>query len=114
MKKVISVLLVVVLVLSISVISFAAKKGDVNNDGNVSAVDALYVLKYIAGTQNLTKQELSRADISGDGNVSAIDARKILRVAAGLDKVEEETTNKPSIGGGDGVGEEPTVNWGEW
>ena len=114
MKKIIAIFLTVVLVLSISVISFAAaKKGDVNSDGKVSAVDALYVLKHIVGTETLDKSQITRADMNNNGKLEATDARKILRVAAGLEEVEEETSNKPTIGGDIG-GEEPTVNWGDF
>jgi hypothetical protein len=63
------------------------KRGDVNKDGKISAVDALYVLKSVAGTQELTQKQTLRADANNDGKVSSIDARKILQVAAGLDAI---------------------------
>lgn len=99
MKKVISVLLAIIMAFSCVVVACAAedeisweeikmggKRGDVNADGKISAVDALMVLKYVAGTQDLTEKQMLRANMNKDtaGNVSAIDARQILQVAAGL------------------------------
>lgn len=98
MKKVISVLLAIIMAFSCVVVACAedeisweeikmgGKRGDVNADGKISAVDALMVLKYVAGTQELTEKQMLRANMNKDtaGNVSAIDARQILQVAAGL------------------------------
>lgn len=99
MKKIISVLLAIVLAFSCVVMACAAedelsweeikmggKRGDVNNDGKISAVDALMVLKYVAGTQELTQKQMLRANMNKDaaGAVTAIDARWILQTAAGL------------------------------
>ncbi|MBR2953503.1 MAG: dockerin type I repeat-containing protein [Clostridia bacterium] len=98
MKKVISVLLAIIMAFSCVIVACAedeisweeikmgGKRGDVNADGKISAVDALMVLKYVAGTQELTEKQMLRANMNKDtaGNVSAIDARQILQVAAGL------------------------------
>ncbi len=99
MKKIISVLLAIVLAFSCVVIACAAedelsweeikmggKRGDVNRDDKITAVDALMVLKYVAGTQELTEKQLLRANMNNDsaGAVTAIDARWILQTAAGL------------------------------
>ncbi|MBQ4644231.1 MAG: dockerin type I repeat-containing protein [Clostridia bacterium] len=98
MKKVISVLLAIIMAFSCVIVACAedeisweeikmgGKRGDVNADGKISAVDALMVLKYVAGTQELTAKQMLRANMNQDaqGNVSAIDARQILQVAAGL------------------------------
>lgn len=97
MKKIISVLLAVVLAFSCVIIVCAEDsidwseiigagtqrpQGDVNNDGKVSAVDALYVLKYVAGTQDLDSTQKQYADANGDKTISGVDARKILKIAA--------------------------------
>ncbi len=95
MKKFISLVLVAVMVLSLSIVAFAAKLGDVNGDGMVKASDALYVLQAAAGTRTLTAEQKKKADYNKDGKVSAIDARKILQVVAGLIP-EEELTTKPN------------------
>lgn len=110
MKKIISVVLVAVMVLSLSVVAFAAKLGDVNGDGKVAASDALLVLQYSAGLRTLTAEQKKRADYTKDGKVSAIDARKILQVVAGLISEEEmTTTTPPSIDtGNDG---DDSISW---
>ncbi len=109
MKKIISLVLVVSMVLSLSIVAFAVKKGDVNKDGAVTALDARDVLQHAAGLKTLSSAEQERADYNGDGNVSAIDARKILQVAAGLIQAEEMTTSDgPIIGDGDS---NDSVSW---
>lgn len=96
MKKVISILLAVVLAFSCVVMACAedelsweeikmgGKRGDVNADGKITAVDALMVLKNVAGSQDLAKTQTLRADMNQDSKVTAIDARWILQTAAGL------------------------------
>ena len=59
-------------------------RGDVNGDGNITAVDARIILQFIAGLRILTEEEIVQADISRDNVVSVIDARAILQVVAGL------------------------------
>ena len=67
MKKIISVLLAIILAFSCVVIACAedeleweeikmgGKRGDVNADGKITAVDALMVLKYVAGSEELSE-----------------------------------------------------------
>jgi mannuronan 5-epimerase len=59
---------------------------DVNDDGQVSAVDALCVLRNVAGLSASTgcPQPLPRPDPNGDGGTSATDALCVLRSVAGL------------------------------
>lgn len=109
MKKIISLFLVAVMVFSLSVVAFAAKLGDVNGDGKVTASDAVLVLQASAGIKTLTAEQKDRADYNKDGKVSAIDARKILQVVAGLISVEEMTTSDgPYIGDGDS---DDSISW---
>lgn len=54
--------------------------GDVNEDGKVSALDALLTLKYAARWS--VTINTSNADVNADGKVSAIDAQLILKYAA--------------------------------
>ncbi len=61
-----------------------AKLGDVNGDGDVTAVDARLVLQSVAELRVLTATEKEAADMNADGNVTAVDARVILQVVAGL------------------------------
>ncbi len=61
-----------------------AKAGDVNADGNVTAVDARIVLQTVAGLRTLTEAETKVADMNEDGSITAVDARIILQMVAGL------------------------------
>ncbi len=106
MKKILSVLLSVLLVMS--TFTFAASaltqdeanetlasavtefnalmdNIDVSADGNITTSDAQAILQYSAG---LTTTDASKADVDGDGNVTAIDARMVLRYAANLESVD--------------------------
>lgn len=56
--------------------------GDVNDDGKVSALDARWILQYVAGSRAFTARQVEAADVSGDGKVSAIDARNVLQLVA--------------------------------
>ncbi len=58
--------------------------GDVNVDGSVTAVDARYILQYVAGLAFEGDFYMSYGDMNGDGEVTAVDARMILRKVAGL------------------------------
>lgn len=58
--------------------------GDVNNDGNIDAKDAVLVLRYAAKLTDLNSQQQLSADVNADGAIDAKDAVKILRYAAEL------------------------------
>ncbi len=58
--------------------------GDVNNDGDVDAGDAMMVMRYVVQLIDLTTSERSAADVNGDGRISAGDAVLLLRYDAGL------------------------------
>ncbi len=57
--------------------------GDINASGNISALDALMVLQYVAGVSDLTELQLLQADVDMNGVVNNIDALKILQFASG-------------------------------
>ncbi len=59
-------------------------KGDVDNDGKVTAADARKILRVSAKLEVLTGQAAQNADVDGDGDTDAIDARDALRIAAGV------------------------------
>ena len=67
-------------------------KGDVNQDGKITASDARLTLRAAAGLETLSAEKKSIADIDTNGKITASDARKILRIAAGLDEAESNTT----------------------
>lgn len=58
--------------------------GDVNADGNITAVDARMVLQFVAGLKTSDDVSLEVADMNGDGTISGVDARIILQIVAGL------------------------------
>ena len=47
--------------------------GDLNNDGELDAVDYIKLKKAILGSLELTPDEESRADVNGDGEIDALD-----------------------------------------
>jgi len=58
--------------------------GDVSGDGRVTPYDAVFVLRYIVGLEDLSQEALEAADVSGDGKITAYDAALILRRVVGL------------------------------
>lgn len=67
--------------------SYAAKPGDTDVDGKVTAADARYILRLAAKLENpiIAEDVREAADITGDGKIQADDARLALRIAAKLD-----------------------------
>lgn len=104
-KKLLSVLLAIVtLVLSVSIVNvFAAAKGDVNGDGDVTVSDAMIVFNFISGKNTLTAEEEKKADVNSDGSVNVADAMKIYNIILGK---EEEEENK------EGTFRITTYGWG--
>lgn len=96
MKKLISVFSAISLAAALSIGSFAATLGDVNNDGKINSSDALCVLQYSVGitVKNFDK---SCADMNGDGKINSADALKILRISVGLESPDSTTAIKSEI-----------------
>ena len=65
-------------------VSSNAAFGDVNNDGDADAGDAMLILRYNVGLIVLTDAQKLTADVNGDGEVDAGDAILVLRYDAGL------------------------------
>src|SRR5215472_12139645 len=59
-----------------------SKHDDVNN--SVTALDAAFVLQFVAGLRTLTDDQRLAGDVTGDGTVSALDASFILQFQANL------------------------------
>lgn len=101
MKKIISLVLAIAIVLSVTVVSFAATakyRGDVNGDNKVTAIDAYEVLKAYVNEEKWDMNQTINGDMNKDGNITPIDARKILQVSVGELPLEEISDN---IGWGD-------------
>ena len=65
-------------------VSSDAAMGDINNDGDADAGDALLVLRYSVGLASLSEAQRLVADVNGDGDIDAGDAVLLLRYDAGL------------------------------
>jgi len=65
-------------------VSSTAEVGDLNNDGDVDAGDALLILRSSVGLIKLSEAQAYVADVNGDGDIDAGDAVMILRYDAGL------------------------------
>ncbi len=57
--------------------------GDVDLDGNVTAEDALLVLRTSSGTDTLTAAQVKLADVTYDGKINSVDALRILLYISG-------------------------------
>ncbi len=104
-KRLLSVLLAVLtLILSVGIVNaFAAAKGDVNGDSDVTVSDAMIVFNHLSGKSTLTAEEEKKADVNSDGNVDVADAMKIYNIILGKD---EEKSEK------EGVFKITTYGWG--
>lgn len=65
----------------------SSKKGDLNGDGKITALDIVKVQRLIVGLDSINSDILSIADINGDGKVSALDIVKIQRHIVGLETI---------------------------
>ena len=62
--------------------------GDLDDDEQITANDALMTLRLSADMSELTPEQKKLADIDGDGSVTANDALAILRYSVGLGNVD--------------------------
>ncbi len=58
--------------------------GDVDGDGEITALDALMIMRYALGLIDLNGDALKAADWNGDGEITANDALNVMRVAMGI------------------------------
>ena len=58
--------------------------GDVNDDGNVTPLDAALVMQHVVGEPTLNSEQQIRADVTNDGTLSSLDAALILQKITGL------------------------------
>ncbi len=61
----------------------AVTPGDVNADGQISASDALLILRQAVGKEKLSGAALQAADVTGKGDPNAADALCVLQKAVG-------------------------------
>lgn len=83
-KKIFTIAFALLIICTLSITVFANVLGDINGDGKIAAADARLTLRYAAGLQQFSDEQIAAADIDGSGKITASDARRILREAAGL------------------------------
>lgn len=81
--------------LSLSPAGISAVRGDMDNDGKITASDARIVLRASVGLENLSEEQAKTADYDYNGKITAADARLVLRRSVGL----EDKNIKPDIPG---------------
>jgi hypothetical protein len=62
--------------------------GDVNLDGDITTVDALFTLQAAVGKRELDEDQITAADIDGNGKITAYDALIILQISIMLSEYE--------------------------
>lgn len=121
-RKVLGVLLVIIMVLAVPSGAFAEAEpvllGDVDENGKVSAEDALAVLKHVAQLKVLDEEHQKVADFDENGKVTAEDALGILKKVAGIKDfsgivwIAGDSISSDHSDNREG-NERPLVGWGE-
>ncbi|MDR0852069.1 MAG: dockerin type I repeat-containing protein [Clostridiales Family XIII bacterium] len=62
----------------------APGSGDLDGDGGVTAYEAVLLVRYITGLEELTPDQIAAADMDGDGFLTIMDAVLLLRKVVGL------------------------------
>lgn len=65
-----------------------SKRGDLNGDGKITALDIVKLQRLIVGLDALNSDILAIADINGDGRVTALDIVKLQRHIVGLETIQ--------------------------
>ncbi len=90
MKKIISIMLAMVMVLSVCVVSVSAALppmgyvGDANQDGVIDVTDATFILRAMAKLETPNEDQTLYGDTDVDGQLSVLDATNIQRHEANL------------------------------
>ena len=69
--------------LALSALGSSSIAGDVDLDGNVTAEDALLVLRASSGIDTLSAEQEKLADVTYDGKINSVDALRILLYISG-------------------------------
>lgn len=86
-KRILSVLLAVMMILTVipASLSFAETLGDVDGNDSITAADARLALRASVGLETLSPEQTAAADADFNGTITAADARLILRASVGLE-----------------------------
>ena len=68
--------------------------GDIDDDGEITANDALTILRSSVGMTDLTPEQTKLADVDNDGEITANDALAVLRYSVGMAD-SDSPINKP-------------------
>ncbi len=72
--------------------------GDANGDGKVTAADAAYILRYVAGLDDgMYLSGMLSADVNGNGRIDASDASAILRDVVDLAPLKPKGTDANTL-----------------
>ena len=74
--------------------SAMATLGDIDGDGDITANDALTILRASVSMESLTQEQTKLSDIDGDEQITANDALMVLRFSVGMAD-ENSPINKP-------------------
>lgn len=97
-RRMLSVLAAIVLCAAAILIFSAFKKGDGDNDGEITSADARLALRLSVGLESFTpdSEAFKALDIDSDGTVTPSDARTLLRISVGLEP--QPTEDEPGNG----------------
>lgn len=86
-KRILSVLLAVMMILTVipASLSFAETLGDIDGNDSITAADARLALRASVGLETLSPEQTAAADADFNGTITAADARLILRASVGLE-----------------------------
>ena len=94
MKRILSLILAAIMLLSVIAVSASAAGsnayGELSGDGKVTATDALIVLQHVVGKTAIAENLQKYADVDGVGGITSTDALLILQFSVG--KIEKLPT----------------------
>ena len=99
-KRFFAILICLACVLSTCLVSASAEtgdviRGDVNGDGQRTAIDYFVLKRYVLGTHVLSDSALLAADADGDGKVNGKDYMLVKRVILGSYTLDEPPAEAP-------------------
>lgn len=102
MKKTISILLAIMMLVSCLAFSVSAaaddfQYGSVDGKPGIEAGDARLVLRYSVGLESFDEDQLVAADVDGNNDITAADARLILRASVGLENSAQFGVNGSQV-----------------
>ena len=108
MKKTISIIICVIMIVAVSVTALAATEddlltvgatggetqvGDINGDGELNNKDVVLLFRYVSGSEKADDETVY--DFNGDGNVDNKDVVSLFRIVSGSSSTEEPESSEP-------------------